>query len=554
MPKEPGPDDGEGSLTAVRGENASWSEVWTRNVGTLTAWRAGSAQAGEEAKDILTSNKGVKRQVNKLADSSKSGLFSATFSFDSDLQTQYWSWSSLRNSPSNTISAEDVALQEEVTSRMSKDMKCTDNNVEAQLRREVEALRLALSRERSKTARLSEVERQRIAEANAAASVKIADAVITENSQTPAKKKLFGPVVNLAGGVGGAISRGAAAAGGVVNNVRSTAVSRVAQLGASAKNQTQNMSTASLWQAGRNTTGLLWSNAINWTNVRRGKERVRVSTVAEFNKLLQSGVSIDDIDVRGRSQPWRQNEQGEIIRVKLPNTPSSNISVINFESLGEFTQPQRGDGRAQQLQHPVLRAIWERKRSGSQPGERTDVYKIALAIEGGGLRGSVTAGMSSAVMHLGMHDCFDVVLGSSAGSIVGTYLQGSDNAVVHRESTYEFFCNHITTSREKLNGSSWLDMGRLVDLFTPDVSFPGGLSGAGGGAPRGMKGKSKVGNEKGKFAMMALDYPMKTIMQVDMDENKMKIPYRSKDVQCRAFIWALDACCLAKFANTCNLF
>jgi hypothetical protein len=83
-------------------------------------------------------------------------------------------------------------------------------------------------------------------------------------------------------------------------------------------------------------------------------------------------------------------------------------------------------------------------------------------------------------MHLGLHDCFDVVLGSSAGSIIGTYLLGSEDPAQHRESTYQvlsllallvqkvqvltlrtgqFFCNYLTTSREKLNGSSWLDMG-----------------------------------------------------------------------------------------------
>lgn len=509
LPKEPGPDDGEGSVTAVRGDNASWSEVWSRNVeGTLREWRSGSEQTREEEDEMCSGTggdrAGVDGQVNKSADSGTSGLFSTTFAFDSELQTPYWSWASLarRKSP---ISAEDAAVQEEVMYPRDKKNSTngSDRDVEARLRREVAVLRLVLSRERSKTARLSEFERKRDAAATVAGK-----------SQAKAAPYLFGPVVNFAGGVGGAIYRGAGAAGGMVNSARNTAVSTVARLGDSAKNQSQNMSRASLWQAGKNTTGLLWSNAVNWTNVRRGKERVRVNTVAEFNKLLKSGVSIDNIDVRGRSQPWRQSEQGEIIRAKPPKSKSGNISVIDLDSLGEFSKPQRGDGRSQQLQHPVLRAIWERKKSGSKPGGRTDSYKIALAIEGGGLRGSVTAGMSAAVMHLGVLDCFDVVLGSSAGSIVGTYLLGSDDAVAHRESTHEFFCNHLTTSREKLNGSSWLDMGRLVDLFTPDVSFSGGLPGKGGGSPRRRKGTGKVGGEKGRFAMMALDYPMKTIMQV----------------------------------------
>ena len=50
---------------------------------------------------------------------------------------------------------------------------------------------------------------------------------------------------------------------------------------------------------------------------------------------------------------------------------------------------------------------------------------------------SLSLGMSSAVMHLGLHDCFDVVLGSSAGSIIGTYLLGSEDPAQHRENTYQ---------------------------------------------------------------------------------------------------------------------
>lgn len=103
------------------------------------------------------------------------------------------------------------------------------------------------------------------------------------------------------------------------------------------------------------------------------------------------------MDIRGRSQPWRQNEFGELL-------PEDSIAQKSDSSL--FL---RADGRTAQLRHPVLEAIWERARSGSKPGRRTDNYRIALAIEGGGLRGSVTAGMASAVTHLGLADTFDMV-------------------------------------------------------------------------------------------------------------------------------------------------
>ncbi len=45
--------------------------------------------------------------------------------------------------------------------------------------------------------------------------------------------------------------------------------------------------------------------------------------------------------------------------------------------------------------HPVVKALYERKEKASQVGERNveDTARIAIAIEGGGMRGCVAAGM-----------------------------------------------------------------------------------------------------------------------------------------------------------------
>ena len=94
--------------------------------------------------------------------------------------------------------------------------------------------------------------------------------------------------------------------------------------------------------------------------------------------------------------------------------------------------------------------------------------------------------MASALAHLGLEDSFDMVLGSSAGSIIGAYLVGRSTP----QTTYQFFCNHLTTSKEHLDGASWLDVSRLVDLFRPKRSATS--------APR---------------PAMLLDYPMGDIMQ-----------------------------------------
>lgn len=72
-------------------------------------------------------------------------------------------------------------------------------------------------------------------------------------------------------------------------------------------------------------------------------------------------------------------------------------------------------------QHPVLELIRWRQASGSRPGHRQDPHRLGLAIEGGGLRGVVTAGMITGLELLGLRDAFDVVYGASAGASNGAY-------------------------------------------------------------------------------------------------------------------------------------
>lgn len=80
--------------------------------------------------------------------------------------------------------------------------------------------------------------------------------------------------------------------------------------------------------------------------------------------------------------------------------------------------------------HPVLSLVRERVLSKSKPGRRVqgsnspsaDIPHLALVIEGGGMRGAVSAGMAAALSTLDLLDAFDSIHGSSAGSIVGAYL------------------------------------------------------------------------------------------------------------------------------------
>ena len=75
-----------------------------------------------------------------------------------------------------------------------------------------------------------------------------------------------------------------------------------------------------------------------------------------------------------------------------------------------------------QREHPVVQLIRRRREEGSRPGARTDGRRVALVIEGGGMRGVVSSGMTAAIEQLGLRDAFDEVHGASAGAFNGAFL------------------------------------------------------------------------------------------------------------------------------------
>lgn len=109
--------------------------------------------------------------------------------------------------------------------------------------------------------------------------------------------------------------------------------------------------------------------------------------------------------------------------------------------------------------HPVVRILHERKRKQASGGDRNkdkeeqQQQKIALVIEGGGMRGCVTAGMVCAIDYCGLRDCVDVVYGSSAGSIIGAYFITGQLPWFGPEVYYD----QLTTA-----GKSFIDTGRLL--------------------------------------------------------------------------------------------
>src|SRR5918996_494129 len=91
-----------------------------------------------------------------------------------------------------------------------------------------------------------------------------------------------------------------------------------------------------------------------------------------------------------------------------------------------MSSPANGglDWRAHVLdrRHPVLELLHDRAQDGGGPGRRHDPHRVALVVEGGGMRGVVSAGMTAALERLGFTGCFDLVVGASAGAINGAAL------------------------------------------------------------------------------------------------------------------------------------
>ncbi|MDQ2814981.1 MAG: patatin-like phospholipase family protein, partial [Actinomycetota bacterium] len=73
--------------------------------------------------------------------------------------------------------------------------------------------------------------------------------------------------------------------------------------------------------------------------------------------------------------------------------------------------------------HDVLRVLAARVRAGGPPYH--DDLRVALAVEGGGMRGVISAGMALELHERGLVPAFDAVYGASAGAITGAWLLSS---------------------------------------------------------------------------------------------------------------------------------
>jgi predicted patatin/cPLA2 family phospholipase len=103
-------------------------------------------------------------------------------------------------------------------------------------------------------------------------------------------------------------------------------------------------------------------------------------------------------------------------------TPSAAASPTRVAVLYRFGDMDVDSPLYPETEHPVVELLRERLERGSTPDARQDPHRLALVLEGGGMRGVVSAGMTAALERLGLTSCFDMVVGASAGAINGAAL------------------------------------------------------------------------------------------------------------------------------------
>jgi predicted patatin/cPLA2 family phospholipase len=113
--------------------------------------------------------------------------------------------------------------------------------------------------------------------------------------------------------------------------------------------------------------------------------------------------------------------------------------------------------------HRVVQTVLRRRDERSRPGARTDGRRIALVIEGGGMRGVVSAGMTAAIEQLGLRDAFDEVHGASAGAFNAAFLLAGQAAYLTTLYQHGFGDPRFVSVLRALRGGPAFDMDYVID-------------------------------------------------------------------------------------------
>jgi predicted patatin/cPLA2 family phospholipase len=114
--------------------------------------------------------------------------------------------------------------------------------------------------------------------------------------------------------------------------------------------------------------------------------------------------------------------------------------------------------------HPVIQVLTSRRARESVPGQREDDFRVGLAVEGGGMRGALSAAMMSALGDYGFTDSFDAIYAYSAGAINSAYFISGGGW--HSLSVYydELIGGEFIDYRRLLRGGPLVSLDFVLDV------------------------------------------------------------------------------------------
>ncbi|EJK71948.1 hypothetical protein THAOC_06568, partial [Thalassiosira oceanica] len=168
---------------------------------------------------------------------------------------------------------------------------------------------------------------------------------------------------------------------------------------------------------------------------RRGRPRIGMLAVSDTSATSESTTEASDAYDSGERSVTTTKQLEEYFEDtdRRFRKRKDGKDIIDYDSLLSSLYVEGdtqivGSTEDHRLVHPVVKLVHERKRAIDEIKRNSpatqgfskrvvppeDGCKVALAVEGGGMRGCLTAGMVAAIHHLGLEDTVDVVYGSSA--------------------------------------------------------------------------------------------------------------------------------------------
>jgi predicted acylesterase/phospholipase RssA len=225
----------------------------------------------------------------------------------------------------------------------------------------------------------------------------------------------------------------------------------------------------------------------------RGKGPIEITTVEDFERYWYGDDTVVDSKDGGRhsdgsssfqqQQRRRQQQQRDYVSLLRRLSVKGDTQIIGSKDHPDVVHPvvqllherrrkqllhnnkQRQEQRQQQEEEEEEKQMEENKFHPADVSSSNNITakisstlhndgnKVALVVEGGGMRGCVSAGMICAVHYLGLEDTLDVVYGSSAGAVVAAYFCSRQLPWFGPEVYYD----QLTTA-----GDKFIDLKRLL--------------------------------------------------------------------------------------------